>query len=78
MTGKEIREVFKEKKFYRDVLEHSNGTISVEIEWGDWKHEHAYCDHLMKELGYICTDEHITEENGSDCYSAIHFYEPIK
>jgi hypothetical protein len=32
----------------------------------------------MKQIGYDCTDEQVTEENGSDTYSAIHFYEKVE
>lgn len=24
-----------------------NHVYDIQIEWGDWKHDHAYCDHLM-------------------------------
>ena len=51
-----------------------DGTVEVEISWGDWKHDHAYCDHLMAYIGYKSDDEQVTEENGSDTYSSIHFY----
>ena len=51
--------------------------IAAEISWGDWKHEHGYCKYLMTEFFRskgmdinIQTD--VTEENGSDCYSAVH------
>jgi len=44
----------------------------IEIHWGDWKHEHLYLKFLLEELGYIQTQERVTEEDGSDCYSAIH------
>ena len=37
---------------YCEIHEHENGCISIEIEWGDWKHDHAYSDHLMREMGY--------------------------
>lgn len=62
---------------YNDgVFTNSEGITSVEISWGDWKHEHIWCDHLMRYLGYTTScEEEVTEENGSDCYSAIHFYE---
>ena len=45
-----------------------------EIEWGDWKHDHKFCDDLMRVLGYDLLQEELTEEDGSDCYSAIHYY----
>lgn len=63
---------------FSDVSECGNGKISICIEWGDWKHDHLYCDHLMKTLGYTCYDEEETETDGSDCYSAIHNYKPLK
>ena len=48
--------------------------IAIEFEWGDWKHEHGYADYVMREHGFIKTDEQVTEEDGSDCYSSIHYY----
>lgn len=60
------------------VYTNSEGTTSVEISWGDWKHQHIYCDCLMKYLGYETEcEEEVTEENGSDCYSAIHYYHKV-
>ena len=58
---------------FHDIWEH-DGIIEVEIHWGDWKHEHARCDLLMEKFGYAKTDEDVTEQDGSDCYSAIHSY----
>ena len=49
--------------------------IMVQINHGDWKHEHLYCNVLMDRLGYINCGESTTEEDGSDCYSALHYYE---
>ena len=48
--------------------------VEVEISWGDWKHEHLRCDYLMEDLGYRELSTEVTEEDGSDCYSAIHRY----
>lgn len=51
--------------------------IEVEINWGDWKHEHLRCKWLteqlleMRGIGFDF-DTFVTEEDGSDCYSAIH------
>lgn len=49
-------------------------TVYVEINWGDWKHEHLRCEYLMNKLGYSQEYVDVTEEDGSDCYSAIHTY----
>lgn len=58
-----------------DVNESPDGkAVIVSVEWGDWKHTHAYLDKLMERLGYTKFHEAITEENGSDCYSADHYF----
>ena len=49
--------------------------VCVEIHWGDWKHDHACCDWLVKEkLGGTLIKADVTEEDGSDTYSAIRYY----
>ena len=51
--------------------------ICIEIYWGDWKHDHLFAKMLASEvlnalgLKYTITEQ-LTEEDGSDCYSAIH------
>lgn len=73
----ELKELYKylaDNNFYEEIYENGNGTLSIEITWGDWKHDHMFCDYLMREKGYRLIDEDVTEENGSDCYSSIHTY----
>ena len=49
--------------------------IEVDINWGDWKHEHLRAKWLLEEVGIHFINTKVTEENGSDCYSARHrFY----
>ena len=74
----EVRKKFAEENMYCEINENENGCISIEIEWGDWKHTHGYSDYLMEEMGYKCTFEEVTEEDGSDCYSSVHFYEKME
>ena len=50
--------------------------IVIDIVWGDWKHEHYYADYVMKQHGFLLKNEVVTEEDGSDCYSSIHYYLP--
>lgn len=57
-----------------DVFANSDDCVAVHIEWGDWKHEHGWCDDLMGYIGYVCGNEVVTEEDDSDCYSATHYY----
>ena len=63
-----------DNEVYADVSEIREGTVTVEINWGDWKHEHLWCRDLMGYIGYEKIDERVTEENGDDAYSAIHTY----
>ena len=50
------------------------GVIDYSIEWGDWKHDHAYSEDLAKEFFKedLSISEDVTEEDGSDTYSATH------
>lgn len=56
-----------------------NGIV-VDISWGDWKHDHNYCSSLVKrtaeELGLDCVEDEseVYEDDGSDTYSARHFF----
>lgn len=59
-----------------DIWEDKN-VIGIHISWGDWKHDHWRCDEVMNELGYELKNYKITEENGSDCFSADRFYKKI-
>lgn len=51
-------------------------SVFVEILWGDWKHDHLRTKYLISEkfpnIQSVCTEE--TETDGSDCYSAIHYF----
>jgi hypothetical protein len=77
-TEKKIKELMRESHISGEIVEESKERkmFAVEIHWGDWKHEHLRLDWLMKEnfsdLRSINTQT--TEEDGSDCYSAIHYY----
>lgn len=53
----------------------AEGQMLIHVEWGDWKHDHGFLDSLMLKLGYVCISEKVTDEDGSDCYSADHIYE---
>ena len=71
----QIARFLKDNLCYPDcVYTNSEGVTSVDISWGDWKHEHLWCRDLMGYLGYIETNVEETEEDGSDCYSAIHYF----
>lgn len=62
-----------------------DGCLYIEIQWGDWKHDHLRATYLVEnffhkkaEVEQVVGVEQITEEDGSDCYSSIHMYKLIK
>ena len=74
MNIQKIQKYLQAHQIYACLWE-DNNQIVISIEWGDWKHDHLYCIHLMSEIGYEHICENITEEDGSDCYSAEHYFE---
>lgn len=76
----DIDKMLRDNDIYADVypqlsVYNQRPGICVQIDWGDWKHEHLRANYLIEEhFGLTCTSEQTTEENGSDCYSALHFY----
>ena len=86
MTIKELSELAEElykhlsaNKLYAEVYA-GHDYIAAEINWGDWKHEHLWCKIMAEKFFqgkglYVNIQTDVTEEDGSDCYSAIHrFY----
>ena len=63
-------------KLHADVYA-DHDYIAAEISWGDWKHEHLRLKWLAEEFFHsngmdINIQTEVTEEDGSDCYSAVH------
>lgn len=77
LVAKIIEKTLYNEKLYVDYVEYNNGIVDIHISWGDWKHEHLRCDYIMEQLGYTCFSESVTEEDGSDCYSALHRYKKV-
>lgn len=63
-----------DNEVYPSEVYKENNEIVVLIEWGDWKHEHGWCESAMGYIGYNEIGEYVTEENGSDCYSSEHYF----
>ena len=70
-----ISDFLNKNGVYAEVY-HYNPTaaIVVSISWGDWKHEHLWSRDLMSYLGYNEIGNRVTEEDGSDTYSAEHYF----
>ena len=76
MTLQELYQYLRTKNCYYELYEPEDGLV-ISVEWGDWKHDHRYLEYLMGELDYILVDKKITNEDGSDCYSADHYYKKM-
>lgn len=66
-------------RYHLETAYKSLDTICIDINWGDWKHDHLRTKWIVEEVldmmgfsgQYTITDD-VTEEDGSDTYSAIH------
>lgn len=69
-----IEKIMSDNHIFGDIVGYSDNMVEVEITWGDWKHEHAAFRYLvLQQMQNVKSHEEITtEEDGSDCYSAIH------
>lgn len=74
-ANKEFRQ--EKSGIIAEILSLDTMEIFIEIEWGDWKHEHGYANYVMQKYGFKKIREEITEENGDDCYSSVHYYKFI-
>lgn len=73
MTAQSIQNYLKEHNVYANVEEWNNQFV-IDIDYGDWKHDHLYMQHLMNKLNCKLLDKEITSSDGSDCYSATYYY----
>lgn len=75
---KKIDELMKEYRLFGEKVDERPeiNMIAYEITWGDWKHDHLRMDWMMEENFKNLRSIHkvTTEEDGSDCYSAIHYF----
>ena len=68
-----IRNLLENAGIYADVYSTGRNSIAVDIEWGDWKHDHLACEYIIKNHFPECKIfAKTTEEDGSDTYSATH------
>lgn len=71
-----LNRAFKENRVWAEtrLSFEFDDVIEAEIEWGDWKHDHLRADWIAAETGFTKLGDRVTDEDGSDCYSAIHYY----
>jgi hypothetical protein len=72
-----VETLMRENKVYSYELDFdldNDRLVYIELEWGDWKHDHLRLEWLMEKNDFRQIGEVTTEEDGSDCYSAIHTF----
>jgi hypothetical protein len=70
-----LKQIFKKHGFTYDWdCDLNIPVVYIYVIWGDWKHDHICLKNAMQENGFIFAGEEVTEEDGSDCYSATHAY----
>lgn len=78
----ELNEYLRANNFYEFAYQVGKNAFEVEINWGDWKHEHLRLQikvhNFFRARGYeIMHEREIIEDDGSDTYSAIHTFEVV-
>lgn len=69
-----IQKIFKENDVWYEYNILPNNRVEINVEFGDWRHDHVFIDYQMEDNGFVKTDEVLTWDDGSDCYSSIHTY----
>ena len=70
----QIETMLNENDYYPEIG--CNGsTITIDIHWGDWKHDHiAITNFITSYFPLKLINTIVTENDGSDCYSARHYF----
>ena len=72
---KEIGIILKNNDMHYDFSVDQEGVIEIDIELGDWKHDHRRLINLMSHMGYVLLDrEDYGEDTGDDSYSTRYRY----
>lgn len=72
---KKISDLFKENGVMYGWGWTADGKLEVQVEDGDWKHDHLYLDYLMDKVGYEKVEtRQYGGDTGGDWYSAVHVF----
>ena len=70
----DVKRIFKENNLTYEWWVQDDGGIVVVVEWGDLKHDHVFLKYVMRKNHYRVVEEIVTEEDGSDAYSAEYVF----
>lgn len=70
-----IQTIIKDEKLPYYIAYDEGDRVGVEVS-GDWKHDHAYFNNLMRSNGFTLDNETTCddEDNGGDYYTSIHYF----
>ena len=71
---KEVERIFKDNDIHYAWWMQDDFSVVVVVEWGDWKHDHIYLINLMNNNNHTMVERAITEEDGSDSFSAEYVF----
>ena len=71
---KEVERIFKDNNIHYEWWMQDDFSVVVVVEWGDWKHDHRYLINLMNNNNHTMVERVITEEDGSDSFSAEYIF----
>lgn len=69
-----VNSILKKYGLNYDTFFESDKCVCISVFWGDWKHDHLCLKHVMREGGFILTNEIITDSD-CDCYDAEYRFE---
>ena len=74
----QVRELFEKMEYPYEIYTQGR-KVCIEIEQGDWRHDHRNADDIMETaFGFILEDEIVTygDEDENDWYGSVHTYAP--
>lgn len=69
-----IKNIFATNGINHEWWVQDDGNVVVSVFWGDWKHDHAALENLMNKNNFALIERIITEEDGTDAYSAEYVF----
>ena len=70
-----VKQIMKSNDVYYDYNVVTENSVEINVELGDWKHDHLCIDRLMEKNGFNKVDEEVTFDDGSDVYYSTHRYQ---
>lgn len=69
-----VKSIFATNGITHEWWVQDDGNVVVEVFWGDWKHDHWALEYVMAKNNFALIERIITEEDGTDAYSAEYVF----